>query len=505
MTTQETDAHSPAEISERIDAYLSKLQLLKDKGALRDVMEREMLLEFIRINKSRINEFPLLPVQQNSVINILGYRSNAHPAHEFVKRNMASFLHLLTQFSKAKHGRDEPLSDSLRAQIVNHEAILIKCAQGAVYSAALIHDNFEEALISFFGESAIEIMDEATERLEMNDRYWKELLGAFIARRIDEAYDRMIREERYSLRKEQNLLVAQFPFDHALDQIKDDKGKIEKTRVQKTFEDIDANAPSALARKLVSEALASEQTVFEGRLSREQRLHTAGIVCMDVVAEQFLEIIKSRAAATGEGLSPEATARFDFVREQVTAMAVGSILVHDIVRDDFVAGLASLGITDTRPYRESVRNFEAKSLYRTIHALLEGRFLSILKEKLADEGGKIVLRTARARRVSAAALNQLTATGLSRIRRAKLFEADKDRPDSFVFVAKTAKDLYGLMRMLQFEQELEQALIPVWEGAEFKVDILALINVEALAKTTTNLKGRLGEILGKLGIAPAGA
>ena len=186
-------------------------------------------------------------------------------------------------------------------------------------------------------------------------------------------------------------------------------------------------------------------------------------------------------------------------------MAVGSVLIHDIVRDDFAAGLATLGITDPRPYREMVRNFEAESLYRTIHALLEGRFLSILKERLADEGGKVVMKTARARRASAEDIERLAAAGLTRIRRAKLFEPDKERPGAFLFAPKTAKDLHGLMRMLQVEQELEQALIHAWEQAEPKVDILAIINIEALARTTTNLKGRLADILCRLGIAPAGA
>ncbi|EPR31527.1 hypothetical protein dsat_0851 [Alkalidesulfovibrio alkalitolerans DSM 16529] len=504
VTPQEQDASPPAEIHDRLAAYLRKLALLKERGALRDVMEREMLLEFIRINKNRINEFPLLQVQQNGVINTLGYRSNAHPAHEFVKRCTATFLHLLTQYGKAGQGRDAALADSLRAQIVNNEAVLIKCAQGAVYSAALIHDNFEEALISFFGEGAIEIMDEATERLEMNDRYWKELLDGFIARRVDESHERMIREERYSLRKEQNTLVVQFPFDSMLDQIKGDGRKIEKTRVQKAFEEIGENPQGVLARKLVFEALASEQDVFGDRMTREQRLHTAAIVCMDVVAEQFLEIIKERAAAGNDGVSPEETARLEFVREQVTAMAVGCVLIHDIVRDDFTAGIGTLGITDPRPYRETVQNFEAESLYRTIHALLEGRFLSILKERLADEGGKVVLKTARARRVPAPGIERLTAAGLTRIRRAKLFDPDKERPGAFIFTSRNAKELYGLMRMLQIERELEQTLIQAWEQAEPKVDILAVINVEALAKTTTNLKGRLAEILGRLGIAPVG-
>jgi len=74
---------SPAEPQtreQRIEAYQAKLKQLKGRSALREVVERELLLEFIRVNRQNINEFPMLESQQDSVIAVLCQRSE-HPCH----------------------------------------------------------------------------------------------------------------------------------------------------------------------------------------------------------------------------------------------------------------------------------------------------------------------------------------------------------------------------------------------------------------------------------------
>ncbi len=42
----------------RIDFYLKVLARLKERSTLREVLEREVFLEFIKYNNNRINEFP---------------------------------------------------------------------------------------------------------------------------------------------------------------------------------------------------------------------------------------------------------------------------------------------------------------------------------------------------------------------------------------------------------------------------------------------------------------
>ena len=164
------------------------------------------------------------------VITILCYRSASHHSQDFVKRYTSNFLHLLTQFSKATLTREQGLAENLKIQIHNTETILIKCLQGAVYAASLAHDNFEEVLIKFFGAEAIPIIDGITERQEFNDRYWREIVDTFVVKPMTEAYDALISEEKFSLRKEQNLLLLQFSMDDILARLPSTDQDIQKTR-----------------------------------------------------------------------------------------------------------------------------------------------------------------------------------------------------------------------------------------------------------------------------------
>lgn len=498
--TESAPAPTPSTLEERFDVYLRKLAMLKQRGALRDVMEREMLLEFIRTNHTRINEFPLLATQQNSVINILCYRSASHHSQDFVKRYTSNFLHLLTQFSKAALSKDQALTESLRIQIQNTETILIKCLQGAVYAASLAHDNFEEVLIQSFGAEAIPVIDGITERQEFNDRYWREIIDAFVVKPVSEAYDALIAEEKYCLRKEQNLLILQFAMDDILARLPSTDQDIQKTRVQTKYEEIGNLQDSALRLKLVMELLLAENETFGSKVSRELKLTAATIVCMDAVSEQLLAKARERAGAGDSGLPDLELAQRQFIQEQAVAMAVGAVLTFDIIREDFGSAISALGVADPKALQEQMSTFRMAGLKNVLQSLLEGQFLGILRGRAADEGNKVLYRAARTRRALAAKVDGLASVGMSKIRKHKLFEQDKGSSPYLLFLPRVPKELRTVLEMLQPEPEFAQAVLRLWEDADYKVDILAVINIENLARTTTNLKGRLGEILGKFGI-----
>jgi len=501
VSSQDTATEpTTSSLDERFEVYLRKLSSLKERGALRDVMEREMLLEFIRTNHSRINEFPLLSTQQNSVINILCYRSASHHSQDFVKRYTSNFLHLLTQFSKAMLSREQDLAENLKIQIQNTETILIKCLQGAVYAASLAHDNFEEVLIKFFGAEAIPIIDGITERQEFNDRYWREIVDTFVVKPMTEAYDALIAEEKFSLRKEQNLLLLQFSMDDILARLPSTDQDIQKTRVQAKFEEVGSETDSALRLKFVIELLLSENEVLGSKVSREMKITAATIVCMDAVSEQLLAKARERHGAGESGLPDLELAQRQFVQEQVLAMAVGAILTFDIIREDVTSAISSICVTDPKTLTDQISTFRMSGLRTVLQMLLEGQFLCLLRGRAADEGNKILYRTFRVRRVPAAKVESQAAAGMSKIRKHKLFETDRANPAFLNFLPRTPKELKSIIELLQPEPEFAQAVLKLWEEAGFKVDILAAINLENLARTTTNLKARLAEILTKFGI-----
>jgi len=119
--------------------------------------------------------------------------------------------------------------------------------------------------------------------------------------------------------------------------------------------------------------------------------------------------------------------------------------------------------------------------------------------ELLREGGKIQVRSGRARRVAEETVDGLK--GMSKIRKKQLFANDVTREGTLLFKPKTVKQLVGTMDMLSLEPELQGALKDLWTKAIFRVDIMVLLNLELIAKTTTNLRVRLTEILEKYGIS----
>ena len=66
----------------RFTACLERLEELKAVKARREVLEERVFLEFLRANRSRINEFPLLETEQQSLMDMLLRRAEGlHPGH----------------------------------------------------------------------------------------------------------------------------------------------------------------------------------------------------------------------------------------------------------------------------------------------------------------------------------------------------------------------------------------------------------------------------------------
>ena len=66
--TAASEAAPPQDRESRFAACLAKLEELKTVKARREVMEERVFLEFLRVNRGRLNEFPLLETEQQSLM-----------------------------------------------------------------------------------------------------------------------------------------------------------------------------------------------------------------------------------------------------------------------------------------------------------------------------------------------------------------------------------------------------------------------------------------------------
>ncbi|WFS63545.1 hypothetical protein LF599_05105 [Pseudodesulfovibrio thermohalotolerans] len=495
---------------ERLAAYQKTLRALKERSSLREVTEREMLLAILEHNAPAINEYPMLDAQRSSVKELLCGRVG-HPGYEFIHERIGRFIVMLAHHEKAAKTGDSSRRDELEAALLNIEAVLVKCAQGIVYAMALVTDNFEELVLRYFGRQSLEQYGALIEKHRIDQVFWNAFVEEFIASRVKDAHREILDGGRYVVAKERTFLVIRFLFDDILSRLNPTDQEISKTRIQKSYIAARENPVQRTRTKLVQAMLLKGMkplSQFDG-LSSGELLHAACIVCSDPVAEEFENQYRARVAEASASPDGEAGGKdseerkreqvwFKFVLDQLVGLGIGAAIAFGVTGDHFFKALEAVVPDQIQGITPLKKDFSLPVLEKILFFLLENHFIQILKECGREEGGKIQVRSGRARRVPAQAVDALP--GMSKIRKKQLFGNDVTREDTLLFKYKTAKQMAEAMSMLSLEPELRQGLSELWKRAVFRVDIMVLINLELVARTTTNLTVRLTEILRKYGV-----
>ena len=496
-----SDAATPADREGRFAACLGRLEELKAVKARREVVEERVFLEFLRVNRGRVNEFPLLETEQQSLMDMLLKRAEGlHPGYETVKELLAAYILELNHYGKAKSVGDAAQTQRLAGKLERVETVLAKVLQGAVYATSLAKDNFSDAVIRHFGETSLAKIEEITATMVCDEQYWRSYIERFIKEEVRAAYDDILADRRYRLAREGQLLLVAYPFDAVLDKIKGTTKAISKTRIQTAYE---ATATGEAERRAVDAAATvlarGDLTPWAKRAEREEHLFAARTAAMDVAAADLAADL-AEGPATGE----EGEARHVFLQEQVAALALGAAVSLRVVREDFARALRDFSPKETAWLVQTAGGFGAERLGVVLEYVMELDFAYLLREKGKAEGGRIQVKTSRNRRAERSTVDALAEAGLNKIRRKQLFDDDPDRADAVLFKARSLAELEAKLAFLQVEPELARAVAGLWETASHKVDLYVCINLSALDKVTTNLSARITEILGRYGIAPPG-
>ncbi|CCO25424.1 hypothetical protein [Maridesulfovibrio hydrothermalis] len=493
----------------RIDFYLSILGGLKERNMLREVLEREVFLEFIKYNNNRINEFPLLEKQQSSIIGLLCHRATDLPAHEFIKKILSEFILMLGRFGKLKDGKDKDTLDSIRSRIINAETLLIKTVQGVVYASCLISDNFEEVTLRHFGESALKKYNALLEEFELDREFWQSLIEKFIISEVSSSLQDIVADESYSLTRDKSYLILRFPFDAVTGRFAVEAPAIDKTRIQSSFENVGVDEESIETLKMTYKTL-QEGSVFirsEG-MTNENIERIARIVCLDPATTKFREdydkaMDEMRATAydaNSDEKEEEIARQLQFAQDQIGACAIGASLTLDIVVRDFLLGLKNYNTRDEKILSLYLRRFDVESLDKLFFYLTESKFSNLLKSKMRGEESKLLLRVVKRRRVPLEKVKDLNKIGMTRIRMARLWMKDSTNENWLIFKHNTAQELVKELQLLALEKELATAIVKLFEKGDFKVEFLVFISLQAIAKATKDVRGKLNELLMRFGI-----
>ena len=511
-----TQAASPGprlDKTQRLGAYQTKMGALKERSSLREVMERELLLEFINVNHGNINEFPLLKAQQQTVVALLCGRTG-HPGYEYIHKHIGEFIVLLAHYEKAVKVGDKKRAEELQSGLINLETMLLKCVQGIVYAMALITDNFEELVLRYFGQAALAEYSALIEKMPLTQVFWKSLVEQFVTSRVKEAHEEILEGEKFDISKERNFLVIRFLFDDILAKLNPTTQKIEKTRIQEAYVSSRTDFDGRKRAKFLQNFLAKGLSGLPGAqaITEKEFLQAARITCIDPIAVKFETEYKERLLeAKQRKENPEAVDErdpeevrkaetdFKFLMGQVVALGVGAAIAIGMTSDHFYRALEDFVPDQIAGIRPLAKDFSIPVLETLLFFLLENQTIQILKEAGRDEGGKIQVRSGRARRVPEGVVDALP--NMSKIRKKQLFAKDVTREGMLLFKPKTSKQMAGALNMLSLEPDLQKEITGLWKEAIFRVDIMVLINLELVARSTTNLTAKIGEILAKYGVA----
>lgn len=481
-------------LEDRVEACLVLHEELKERKTLREVLEERVFLECIRVNRDRINEFPLLEIEQKSLIDILLRRSAGLTGHARVKGLIGEFIAVLNRYGKARVVGAQEAASALLADLSRAEALLVKAVQGAVYCSSLIKDNVSDAIIKHFGESSVAMLDEITGRCEFDEPWWRAVMDTFVRERIAAGHAGMVAGEKYSVFREGGFVGVRMPFDAVLAALRGTDKAIQKTRVQSAFEDMEGTVEGGRVVDALGAFLSSGGGIESGAAPAVVR-HLARVAAMDPAGTEY----------AGAPSPDEDPSRRDFLAAQVAALAAGAGLVLAVVTDDFERAIRDFDARERRIILAMTGRFERERLERTMPLVLEFAYLNLLREMGREEGGKVVIRTVRVRRAVAVEVQALpghAGGGLTRIGRRRLFEDDPERPDLLVWKPRTVEELGELCAVLQIDGAVAAKLAAMWETAPFRVDILVAVNLEAVARVTPNPALRVAEILARFGVAP---
>jgi len=492
----------PAARSGRFSSYHAKLEALKGINTRRDIVERDLLMELASVNIESLSEFPLLDTERLSLFDIMLRRAADHPAHIHIKNWIENFIVAVNRHAKATINQNQETLPRLEIEAAAAEAILIKCLQALTFQAGLAKDNLSDAIIARHGEEAVHRIDQVSETAGFGEPYYKALITSFTFEVVQAAYKELIVSKRTRLARDGQILTMSFPFDEVLARLAGTNKTIQQTRLQERFAAVTATPESSKTVDLLAAWLQSgEHKALDWLKGRPEAAHIARIAAMDPAAGKLADILSGGTGA-GDGNQDDAALETVFVKDQAAASACGAAIGLDCLKDDFARALRHFEPREIAAIVAPLGVFAPAQLDAVLALLYEFQFLHILREKGEAENGKFTIRILRNRRLMPETLTVLANAGLNRIRQKQLFDPDPDAPGVLLHKAKTLAELEAACTLFNFDERLSTRLRLAFETAPLKIEFAVVLNLQKIAKVTTNLSAKVGEILALFGAKP---
>lgn len=475
--------------AQRTEIYLDYLNDSKERQLVREVLARNLLVSLAQMNQHHIKEYPLLPVQQDALIEFITLRSSSDNRVEaYIQGLIDSFISALEKYVTANESGDQQDKETARAAILNSESLLVKCLQGICFSIAICGDNFIEALQHIFGEGALAVSDEIIHQYPMGEVYWEEHLRKIVEQGVRKAFDNVRESKAVEIRKEKQLLSLTYSFDSIFERLNPAPYPVEKSQFQREFEKgLEAN----IQDNAVSMAkLLSKSEVFKMDL-KPSFLETLGqIMRLEAAAVKFKE------DAHADILSKEQS----FRELQLLSVACGAFITLQALEADFLHAVSSVFPQAAEKTRDVFTSFSPVVLEKILYHFVEVMFIQILCECFGESRSQIRLKVLHLRSIDEEKVKALLPLPGIQTVGEQLWRADPLARGKMIFHHATPQELKAFLQQNVSDGRALAAIVKLWQAAEIKTRFNILIYIDKLAKATTNLNHRLSLILGRFGI-----
>jgi len=511
----------------RFSAYLNRFAALKQSNAANEFMERELLSCFVQVNQARMSDLPQVGMQQNAAINLICTQAFRFGRYKYIQNILQGFLADLSRlYGILESDRDEDededdLAERLRhakANLLGSETLMLKLVQGVYRVQTVVYNTFKDVALELFGDTGVAGVQEMYERVELGANFWRVAIDNFVKKRILAAYNRLIAKSRFSYKRTDKRITLVFFFDHLLEEVR--KGELVNRR-RKSFHYYVETDIQEFEYKRIKQVLAeylqeNRQLFLDDSEPKAAVEHVLEIVCFDPSAADYKrlmvdEAIHTMAWETAGGATRDVISQADqleFIRKQLLASALGVALAYHAVRADLVNAVQVFSTKNMQIFSQAdideigrqVAYFRPDLLKKAFWVLLERYFENFLKRKGIDKKDKVEVKQHRRKRLDDETLEELYASGLSRIHKNKLLRKDATRPGMLEFVYGDFETVSKVGRMLQMPGFLTEKLKDSWVNATEKIEFFVIIRLDLLTKSTVDIKKALGEILYKYGI-----
>ncbi len=511
-----TDQKARESALERFSCYFRKLQELREGNITDEYLQRELLVDFLRINAHMLSDLPKNTLQQVGVVNLICQRSFKHPRFSNLDNILQGFSTDVARMMQTNPKEEPDLFEKRFSFACNAEMLLLRLLQSVVRVQADVVGGFRDIITSIYGKTGTEKFDEYYGQMEFSPAFWRTIIDYFVKNKLSAAYEDVTRKAKYNYSRTPKTVRINFQFDLILEELSREGVLVQRENrfrpyIQTQVEEFEYKR----IRQVVSDFLRENKDFYlEDKADDDAVQQIIAMVCFDLSAAEYKRAAVEQAMRSVEwedvvkNEEQELLDRFDMIKGKLLAAALGVSIAYYTMQRDFVEAMNVFSAKNMHIYEQKdienaarlMRFFDKDGLEQTLMYMLESYFFNILRRKCLDKKEKIKIQSLHKKRIHVDTLEQLYHFGLTRIQKNKIFNPDAYNQDMVEFRMLHYEVLEKLYELLQMPAHLRDRVRQVWEMASNKVVFYVIIDLAMISKTSTDIKRSLTEILYKYNI-----